>query len=148
MQTQRPVEILLIEDNPGDIFLTKKAFESARLANNISVAQDGEVALDILLQRENPKDTPTPDIILLDLNIPKIDGKEVLEVLKNNNDLKRIPVVILSSSNAEKDIVSSYDLHANSYIVKPINLEKFSDVVTSIENFWFSLMVLPSKVSE
>jgi len=139
----RPIEILLVEDNPGDVFLTKKAFETGKLSNNLIVASDGEMALSMLKKEGEYTDIVTPDIVLLDLNLPKLDGREVLEEIKNDEDLKRIPVVILTSSNAERDIVSSYDLHANSYIVKPVDFTKFSEIVDSIENFWFTIVVLP-----
>lgn len=143
----RPVEILLVEDNPGDVVLTKEAFKAAKIVNNILIAKDGEMALDILQKKGGHKKTASPDLILLDLNLPKKDGREVLEEIKNDERLRRIPVVILTSSKAEKDIVETYDLHANSYIVKPVNLEKFSAIVESIENFWFTVVVLPSEVS-
>ena len=139
----RPIEILLVEDNPGDVFLTKKAFETSKLANHLVVAPDGEVALKMLKKEDEYEAQPTPDIILLDLNLPKVDGKEVLEAIKEDEKLRKIPVVILTSSNAEKDILMSYELHANSYIVKPVDFSNFLDIVNSIENFWFSIVVLP-----
>lgn len=144
----KPVEILLIEDNLGDVVLTKKAFETSKLANNISVAKDGEIAISILKKEGEYADHKTPDIILLDLNLPKKDGREVLEEIKSNDKLKHIPVVVLTSSKAEKDIVETYNLHANSYIVKPVDLEKFIKVVESIENFWFTVVVLPDGEEE
>lgn len=134
----RPVEIMLVEDNEGDVLLTKKVFEKARLRNTITVAPDGEVALEMLNQRQL-----RPDIILLDINLPKIDGKQVLQEIKTEPSLKSIPVVILTSSEAEKDILESYDLHANSYIVKPVTLEKFGEVADIVEHFWFGVVVLP-----
>ncbi|MCM8528903.1 MAG: response regulator [Lentisphaeraceae bacterium] len=139
----RPIEILLVEDNPGDVFLTKKAFETSKLANHLVVAPDGEVALKMLKKEDEYEAQPTPDIILLDLNLPKVDGKEVLEAIKEDEKLRKIPVVILTSSNAEKDILMSYELHANSYIVKPVDFSNFLDIVNSIESFWFSIVVLP-----
>lgn len=139
----KPIEILLAEDNEGDIFLTKKAFQKAKIANNIHVATDGEMALDILFKRGAYKDHVRPDIVLLDINMPKKDGKQVLAEIKEHPDLRRIPVVILTSSEAEQDIIKSYNLYANSYIVKPVSLEKLSEVVNAIENFWFSIVVLP-----
>lgn len=141
MKKTRPVEILLVEDNEGDVFLTKKAFEKAKIANNINVAMDGEEAMNMLQSNSTPK----PDIVLLDINLPKKDGKQVLAEMKEDENLRRIPVVILTSSKAEQDIVKTYDLHASSYIVKPIDLQKFSEVVTAIEDFWFSVVVLPSE---
>jgi len=146
MSEARPVEILLVEDNDGDVFLTKKAFEKAKIYNKIYVAKDGEIAMDMLYKKGEYEDMPTPDIILLDINLPKKDGKQVLEELKYDGDLKRIPVVILTSSEAEQDVLKSYDLHASSYIVKPISLENFHNIVTAVENFWFSVVVLPNGV--
>lgn len=140
----RPVEILLVEDNPGDVVLTKKAFETSKISNNINVAKDGEIALSMLRKEEGYRDIITPDIVLLDLNLPKKDGREVLEEIKNDEALKKIPVVVLTSSKAERDILETYGLHANSYILKPVNLEKFAEVVKSIENFWFTIVVYPS----
>ena len=137
------VEILLIEDNIGDVLLTKKAFQKSKLANNIQVAKDGEVALSMLKKEDEYAQQATPDIILLDLNLPKKDGREVLEEIKSDKKLSHIPVVILTSSKAEKDIVETYGLHANSYIIKPVNLEKFIEIVESIENFWFTVVVFP-----
>lgn len=142
----RPVEILLVEDNEGDVFLTKKAFEKAKIANNIHVAIDGEKAIEMLKRDGEYADIPQPDIVLLDINLPKKDGKQVLAEMKEMPELKRIPVVILTSSKAEQDVVKTYDLHASSYIVKPIDLDKFHDVVTAIEDFWFSVVILPTDV--
>lgn len=145
-QDIRRIEILLVEDNEGDVFLTRKAFEQAKIANNIHVAPDGEMALKMLRNEDEYKDFGTPDIVLLDINLPKKDGKQVLADMKADERLRRIPVVILTSSKAEQDVVKSYDLHANSYIVKPINLGNFHEVVTAIEGFWFSVVVLPKNI--
>ncbi len=134
-----PIEILLVEDNEGDIFLTRKVFEKAKIRNVITVAEDGEIAMDML----KGKKIRRPDIILLDINLPKKDGKQVLDEIKNDPDLKTIPVVIMTSSKAEKDILESYDLHANSYIIKPVTLDKFGEVVSIVENFWFGVVALP-----
>ena len=139
------IEILLIEDNEGDVFLTKKAFEKAKIANNINVALDDEKGIQMLKKEGEYADIPTPDIVLLDINLPKKDGKQVLAEMKECDKLKRIPVVILTSSNAEQDVLKTYDLHASSYIVKPLNLMKFAEIVSVIENFWFSVVKLPSK---
>lgn len=145
MQTQsRQIEILLVEDNAGDVLLTKKAFEKAKLANNILVAKDGDIALQMLRKQGEYSDIPTPDLVLLDINLPKINGHEVLVEIKNDELLKRIPVVMLTSSKAEQDVLSTYDLHANSFIVKPINLQSFYEVVNAIEQFWFTIVVLPT----
>lgn len=143
IHTGRPIEILLAEDNEGDVYLTKKAFEKAKIANNIHVASNGEKALEMLRNEKGFDDIPKPDIVLLDLNMPRVDGKQVLAEMKADERLKRIPVVILTSSEAEQDILKSYDLHANSYIVKPVSLEKFHNVVSAIEHFWFTVVVLP-----
>ncbi len=139
----RTVEILLVEDNRGDVLLTKKAFSKAKIANRIEVASSGEQALEMLRKTGNYASHPTPDIILLDLNLPKKDGKEVLQEIKSDPMLKRIPVIVLTSSLAEKDVVKSYNLNANSYIVKPVDLQKFAEVVAVMENFWFTMVVLP-----
>lgn len=137
-------EILLVEDNEGDIELTKEAFDEAKFRNNLHIAEDGDEALDYLFKRNGYEDAVKPDIILLDLNLPGTDGKEVLEAIKADAELKRIPVIVLTSSQADKDIVGSYDLHANCYIVKPVNASKFMQVVKSVENFWVDIVCLPT----
>ena len=138
-----PIEILLVEDNPGDVRLTREALKINKVRNNLSVAEDGESAL-ALLRREYPhRDAPRPDLILLDLNLPRINGREVLAEIKGDPELKRIPVVILSSSEAEQDIVKSYDLHANAYVTKPVDMDRFIDVVRSIDGFWLAVVRLP-----
>lgn len=138
-----PLEILLVDDNLGDVVLTKHAFADAKIKNSISVAKDGEEAMEFLYKRGAFKNAPTPDIILLDLNMPKKDGKEVLADIKNDATLRRIPVVIMSSSRAEQDVLKTYDLHANSYLIKPVDIMQFSDIVNAIEGFWFSIVKLP-----
>jgi two-component system response regulator len=138
----RPVEILLVEDNYGDVLLTTEAFDSGKLSNHIRVAADGEQALAMLRREGEHADHPRPDLILLDLNLPKVDGREVLAAVKADPDLKHIPVVVLTSSAAETDVVKSYNLHANSYVVKPVNMEKLSEIVATIEAFWFTVVVL------
>lgn len=143
--TLSPIEILLVEDNPGDVLLTKEAFSDAKILNNIHVARDGEEALAYLNKEPGYENAIRPDLILLDLNLPKVDGREVLDKVKNTDSLKRIPVVVLTSSEAEQDIVKTYDLHANSYVVKPIDLHQFSNVINAVENFWFSVVTFPSK---
>lgn len=140
----RLAEILLVEDNEGDIELTREAFEEAKFRNNLHIAEDGDIALDYLFKRNGYEDAVMPDIILLDLNLPSTDGREVLEIIKAEPMLKRIPVIVLTSSQADKDIVESYDLHANCYIVKPVNATKFMGVVRSVENFWVDIVCLPS----
>jgi CheY-like chemotaxis protein len=141
----RLAEILLVEDNEGDIELTREAFEEAKFRNNLHIAEDGDIALDYLFKRNGYENAVRPDIILLDLNLPSTDGREVLETIKAEPSLRRIPVIILTSSNADKDVVSSYDLHANCYIVKPVNAAKFMGVVKSVENFWVDIVCLPPK---
>lgn len=139
----KPVEILLVEDNPGDVELTREAFLQCKISNSIHVARDGEEALDFLYKRGDFAEAITPDIVLLDLNLPKKDGRQVLEEIKQDENLRRTPVVILTSSQAEKDVVKTYNLHANSYLIKPVNLQRFAEVVEAIENFWFTVVVLP-----
>ncbi|MCT4635451.1 MAG: response regulator [Rickettsiales bacterium] len=141
-------EILLVEDNEGDIELTKEAFDEAKFRNNLHVVEDGDEALDYLFKQNNYVDAITPDIILLDLNLPGTDGREVLEKIKADKFLKRIPVIVLTSSKADKDIIESYDLHANCYIVKPVNAIKFMDVVQHVENFWVDIVCLPPHSDE
>jgi len=141
----KPVEILLVEDNEGDVGLIEEVFEEAKIRNNIHVAEDGEEAVLYLRGEGKFSGSPRPDIILLDLNLPKKDGREVLKEIKEDNNLKNIPVVILTTSNAEKDILRAYDLHANAYITKPLDFDQFIKVVGSIENFWLEIVNLPSK---
>jgi len=140
----RPIELLLVEDNSDDVYLTKLAFEDAKVIINLSVATDGEAAMDYLHKRGTYADSSRPDLILLDLNLPKKDGREVLEEIKTNDTLKSIPVVILTTSSADKDILRTYNLHANCYLVKPIDLEQLFSMVHSIEDFWFTIVKLPS----
>lgn len=141
----RPVEILLVEDNLGDVRLTQEALRDGKILNNLSVVRDGMEALAFLHREGEYKDAPRPDIILLDLNLPKKDGREVLEQIKTDNELKTIPVVVLTISKAEEDILKSYKLHANCFITKPVDLEQFMKVAHSIEEFWLSIVKLPSK---
>ena len=140
------MNILLVEDNPGDVRLTQEAFKEGRLAVNLSVVMDGVEAINFLRKRENHKDATLPDLILLDLNLPKKDGREVLAEVKTDPDLKRIPVVVLTTSNAEQDILKTYNLHANCYINKPVDFEKFFDVIQKIEEFWLKTAILPTMV--
>ncbi len=139
----RPAEIMLVEDNRGDALLAARAFEKARIENRLTVASTGEQALAMLKRDGDYADMCQPDIILLDLNLPGISGREVLMEIKNDPELRHIPVIILSSSSADSDVAQSYSGHANAYIVKPLSLEKFSEVVASIEQFFFMLVVLP-----
>jgi CheY-like chemotaxis protein len=141
--SSRPVEILLVEDNPGDARLTREALKEGRLPVHLNVAADGESAL-AFLHRQGPyAQAPRPDLILLDLNLPRKGGHEVLAEIKADERLRRIPVVMLTSSQAEQDIRASYDLHANCYITKPVELDQFIRVVRSIEDFWLSVVKLP-----
>lgn len=143
----RPISVLLVEDNPGDVRLTKEAFKEGKIAVNLSVVMDGVEATKYLNKEGEYADVPTPDLILLDLNLPKKDGREVLQDIKTDPKLKRIPVVILTTSNAEQDIMHSYDLHANCYINKPVDFDKFFDVIEKIEEFWLSTVILSTMVS-
>jgi len=142
----KPIEILLVEDNPGDARLTREALAQSKVRNNLHHAKDGEEAI-AFLRREGPfADAPQPDLILLDLNLPKRDGREVLEEVKSDLRLMHIPVVILTSSQAEEDILKSYRLHANCFITKPVDFEQLTRVVQGIEQFWFTLVKLPPEV--
>lgn len=140
-----PIDILLVEDNPGDVRLTKEAFTEARINNTMHVVTDGEAALDFLRQRGEYESVPRPKLVLLDLNLPKVDGLEVLEEVKDDAELAPIPVIILTSSEAEEDIVRSYELHTNAYLTKPISPDEFMDLVRSFEQFWFTLVRLPDR---
>ncbi len=139
----RPIEVLLVEDNPVDVIVTNEALRDAKIANHLHIAADGVEALDFLFRRDKFVDAPRPDLILLDLNLPKKDGREVLAEIKNDADLKRIPVVVLTTSESESDIFKSYQLHANCFITKPVGLEQFSKIIQSIEGFWFQIVKLP-----
>jgi CheY-like chemotaxis protein len=139
----RPVEILLVEDNPGDVRLTMEALKEAKMRNRLHVAADGEQALAYLRREGAYADAPRPDLMLLDLNLPKKDGREVLAEIKADPALRTIPVVILTTSRAEQDILASYNLHANCYVTKPVDLEKFIVVVKSIDIFWLTVVTLP-----
>ena len=138
-----PIEILLVEDNPGDARLTAEALNDAKVLNTLTVVQDGVEALTYLRREGRYSEAPRPDVVLLDLNLPKKDGREVLAEIKEDPDLKRIPVVVLTTSKAEEDIARTYDLHGNCYISKPVDLDQFMTVVKSIENFWFTVVRLP-----
>ncbi|WP_220466155.1 response regulator [Colwellia sp. 6M3] len=143
-QDVRVAEILLVEDNEGDIELTREAFGDAIFRNNLHIAEDGDIALDYLYKRNGYETAVLPDIILLDLNLPSTDGKEVLQIVKSDPLLRKIPVIVLTSSEADKDVMESYDLHANWYIVKPVNASKFMKVVKDVEKFWSDIVCLPS----
>jgi len=141
----RPVEILLAEDNPGDVKLTQKALEKGQVLNNLHVVNDGVDAMAYLRREGEYASAPRPDLLLLDLNMPRMDGQEVLAEMKSDEDLRRIPVVVLTSSAAEEDIVESYDLHANAYLTKPVDFDGFVDIVASIEEFWLRVVKRPPK---
>ena len=144
-QLVEPVEILLVEDSPADVRLTREALKDKKLHNRLHVVTDGEKALSFLFREGEYRDAPRPDLILLDLNLPRKNGTEVLETIKKDKNLLSIPVVILTSSRAEEDIVRSYGLHANCYMSKPVDFKQFHTVVESISNFWFSIVKLPPK---
>ena len=144
MKAGRPIEILLVEDNPGDARLAKEALKEAKVHNNLNVAKDGEEAMEFLHRRGKHQQAPRPDLILLDLNLPRKDGREVLAEIKAHDDIKRIPVVVLTTSEAEEDVLKAYNLNANCYVTKPVDLDQFIGVVKSIENFWLSVVKLPA----
>jgi two-component system, chemotaxis family, response regulator Rcp1 len=137
------IDILLVEDSPGDVRLTIEALKEAKVANRLSVVTDGVEAIDFLQQKGAYKNAARPDLILLDLNLPRKDGREVLAEIKNDPKLKHIPVVVLTTSRSESDILKAYDLHANCYIAKPVDFKQFMVVVQSIENFWLTVVKLP-----
>ena len=141
-----PIEILLIEDNPADIRLTQEAFREARLHNTVHVVQDGVSAMAFIRQAAPYQQAPRPDLILLDLNLPKKDGREVLREIKADPITRLIPVVVLTTSDDEEDVLRSYDLHANAYLVKPIDVLRFIKMIQSLESFWLSVVKLPPKV--
>jgi len=137
------VNILLVEDNPGDIELTRRALKMGKILNNLMVTEDGLEAMEILNRTGKYRDVPKPDLILLDLNLPGNDGRAILAEIKENPELKTIPVVVLTSSQAEEDILKTYELHANCFITKPVDFNSFIEVVRKIENFWFDIVQLP-----
>jgi len=141
----RLIEVLLVEDSLGDVLLTQETFQEAHVVNRLSVARDGAEALDFLYRRGCHAAAPRPDLILLDLNLPRKNGREVLAAIKADPVLRRIPVVVLTTSAAEEDVLRSYDLHANSYITKPVDLNKLLHVLRSIEGYWLSIVKLPER---
>ena len=140
-----PVEILLVEDNPGDVRLAREGLSECKIRNNLHVVDDGVKALAFLRRQDGYAKAPRPDIVLLDLNLPRKDGREVLREVKEDENLRTIPVVVLTTSKAEEDILKSYSLHANCYVTKPMGLQQFLDVVRSIEDFWFTIVKLPPR---
>jgi CheY-like chemotaxis protein len=139
----QPVEILLVEDNPGDVRLTLEALKDGKVLNHLSVVGDGVEAIAFLHQEGAYANAPSPDLIFLDLNLPKKDGREVLQEIKNDKSLRHIPVVVLTTSKADMDILRTYELHANCYITKPVDFEQFTKVIKSIEDFWLTIVKLP-----
>jgi chemotaxis family two-component system response regulator Rcp1 len=144
-RTGRIIEILLVEDNPGDVRLTREALREGKVLNNLNVATDGQEAIEFLRKEGEYGDVPRPDLILLDLNLPKKDGREILAEIKADESLKRIPIVVLTTSQAEKDVIQSYNLGVNCYVTKPVDLDQFIYVVKSIEDFWLTVVTLPSE---
>ncbi len=146
--SNEPIEILLVEDNPADARLTVEAFKEARVSNNLTIVEDGVEAISYLRQEGYYAGTPRPDIILLDLNLPRKDGREVLAEIKADPDLRCIPAIILTTSRDERDIIATYNLHANCYITKPVDLDEFMKAIRSIEDFWLTIVKLPSESSK
>ncbi len=142
----KAVEILLVEDNPGDVRLTQEALNEGRISNKLHVASDGFEAMEFLTKSGNFKNATTPDLVLLDLNLPKMNGFEVLEKIKSDEQLKLIPVIILTTSQSEQDILTSYSMHVNCYVSKPVEYDSFMNVVKRIEDFWFEVVKLPSRI--
>jgi len=138
-----PITILLIEDNPADVRLTCEVFKEGKIRNNLYIVEDGVEAINFLKHKEKYHDVPRPDLILLDLNLPRKDGRQVLEEIKSDKSLSLIPVMVLTTSRAEEDIMRTYDLHANCYITKPFDFEQFIAIARSIDNFWFSIVRMP-----
>ena len=139
------IDILLVEDNPADVNMLREIFQESKIDNTVYVVNDGERAMDFLYQRGEFANSPRPDLVLLDIGLPRKGGLEVLAEIKGDPALKRIPVIMLTTSKAEEDILKSYDLHANSYITKPVHLDQFFEIVKSIENFWFGIVKLPPR---
>ena len=144
LSDMRPIEILLVEDNPGDVRLTQEALGEAKVRNNLAVARDGVEALSYLRREPPYEGASRPDLVLLDLNLPRKDGREVLAEIKADPELRRLPVVVLTTSSAEKDVLESYNLYANCYITMPVDLDQFVSIVTSIEDFWLTIVKLPN----
>ncbi|ARI51065.1 response regulator [Streptomyces bacillaris] len=141
----QPIEVLLVEDDPGDELMTREAFEDNKIRNTLHVVRDGQEALDFLYRRGDHPDAPRPDLVLLDLNLPKYDGRQVLEQIKGDPELSLIPVVVLTTSSAEEDILRSYKLHANAYVTKPVDLDQFIAAVRQIDEFFVTVVRLPGR---
>lgn len=142
---RKPIDVLLVEDDPGDVLMTREAFEDHKVANRLSVVADGVSAMAFLRKEGEYADAPTPDLVLLDLNLPRMDGREVLQALKEDAALRAIPVVVLTTSEAEEDVVRSYSLHANAYVTKPVDFDRFIDVVRQIDEFFVEVVRLPTR---
>ncbi len=145
-ETQKTITILLIEDNPGDVRLTQEAFKEGSKNVKLDVVMDGVEAINYLYKNGQYSDKETPDLILLDLNLPKMDGREVLEKVKSDDNLRRIPIIVLTTSDADQDILKSYNLHVNCYLNKPVDFDKFFDIIQKIEDFWLTTAILPSMI--
>lgn len=143
MPEHKPIDVLLVEDDPGDVLMTREAFSENKVANRLAVVADGADAMAFLRKEGEYTDAPTPDLVLLDLNLPRMDGREVLAAMKSDDELRRIPVVVLTTSEAEEDVLRSYSLHANAYVTKPVDFERFIDVVRQIDDFFVSVVRLP-----
>jgi len=141
----RAIEILMVEDNPGDVRLTREALKGGKVLNQLHVVEDGVAALDFLYRRPPHQNAPRPDLILLDLNLPKMDGREVLARIKSDDSLKIIPVVVLTTSQAEEDVLRAYRLNANCYVTKPVDLHQFNRIVQAVEEFWLTIVRLPPR---
>lgn len=144
MAEHKPIDVLLVEDDPGDVLMTREAFAENKVANRLAVVPDGVDAMAFLRKEGEYADAPTPDLVLLDLNLPRMDGREVLAAMKSDDELRRIPVVVLTTSEAEEDVLRSYSLHANAYVTKPVDFERFIDVVRQIDDFFVSVVRLPA----
>ncbi|MET7399908.1 response regulator [Dactylosporangium sp. NPDC005572] len=145
MEASLPIEVLLVEDDPGDVLMTQEAFEEHKVRNKLNVVPDGEEALAYLRREGGYAEAPRPDLILLDLNLPRVDGRQVLQSIKEDPDLRRIPVVVLTTSQADEDILRSYSLHANAYVTKPVDFDSFIAVVRQIDEFFVSVVKLPPR---
>ncbi|MFG2036510.1 response regulator [Dactylosporangium sp. NPDC048998] len=145
IEASLPIEVLLVEDDPGDVLMTQEAFEEHKVRNKLNVVPDGEEALAYLRREGRYAEAIRPDLILLDLNLPRVDGREVLQVIKEDQDLRRIPVVVLTTSQADEDILRSYSLHANAYVTKPVDFDSFIAVVRQIDEFFVSVVKLPPR---
>jgi CheY-like chemotaxis protein len=144
-EAEREIQVLLVEDDPGDVLMTREAFEDYKVHNQLHVVNDGEQAMAFLRQEGDYADMPRPDLVLLDLNLPRMDGRQVLDAIKSDPELSSIPVVVLTTSEAEDDVLRSYSLHANAYVTKPVDFERFIDVVRQIDDFFVSVVRLPRR---